>query len=376
MQGSSANKECIVRKKIIYSLVSLLFCSTANAQAEFIKYKKYLIPIAACEKPRVIVSTDYGTLGSDVDPNEPQDLVHFLAYSNHFDVRAIIASTNPNAGTKGDLDDPISRYENDFNNHFLTSSNGPEYPTPSYLEGVLYNGVAKGGSYTTSLPPNSNLSTDKIIAEAASASPTCLLNLLVWGSMTDVAAAMYQMPVTDRDNLRVIAIGSTNKDEDTAAWTYVRDIQNAGGTLISENIILSDNGNPNAFRSLFLGSNCGVNPVLYDSVGVETIMNSLSDSVSASNNGLRGLLQLTRDEVSNIHCQPGNPNFNPNAKNSLRIADSLTTLYLLDEVLDFGGDLEDIIDNNDGSSTTGIGRDSVLRGIYNHFMNRMDDIYN
>lgn len=302
--------------KIILSVLVLFFSANLLAETQLIKYKRYLVPInmESGEKAKVIVTTDYGSLATgNTDPNEPQDLVHFLAYSNHFNVRAIIALTSPGKGTKSSLVGAISRYANDFTSYFLSSSNGADYPTPNYLNGVLYQGVEASDGFTSDDSLKTNPSTYKIIDEASNASPICSVNILVWGSMADVASAVFNMDPSIRNNLRVIAIGSTNRIEDKKAWDYIEDIRNAGGSIFSKNIVLSDKGNPDAIRRLHLGGNCGVNPVLYDSVGVETIMNSLSDPVSPTNNGLRGLLQLTRDEVSRIHCQVGNPGCNPKA---------------------------------------------------------------
>ena len=362
-----------------YAVLLVTLSVSFQANAQFIKYKKYLIPVESCGKPKVIISTDYGDFQANQanagDPNEPQDLVHYLAYSNHFDTRAIIASGQ--FGFVSQLNQTITRYSVDYPSKFNTSSFAGEYPTPQSLSAVLYQGL--GSPQADKKKPDApNQAVNAIINEAIAASPACPVNVLVWGPMTDVASAMYHIrPTSKRRNIRIIATGSSNKTADLEAWNIVKGFRDAGTTVNPNNIILSDNGSPtDAFRRLHLGHNCGINPVLYDNVGVETIMNSLTDNVSTSNSGLRGILQLTRPYVTDIHCQITNPNYDPNAMNSLRVGDAMTTLYLLDGVLGFNGELKQIIEANDSTDQTGMGQDSVLRKIYDHYMARMNDIYN
>lgn len=365
--------------KLIFSIL-LIFIFTSvytNAEVKFVKYKKYLIPVnePQCNKPKVIVSTDFGIVPTTSDANEPQDLTHYLAYSNHFDTRAIVASAE---GTATNLASAISHYQFDYQTHFLTSAFGNEFPTPNYLNSILYTGVDE---QVNPEPNNSNSSTIKIINEATNASPECLLNILVWGPMTDVAAAVHYMTEAQRNNLRIVAIGSSNRSGDVNAWRYIKKFKDTGGTLFSENIILMDRGNPtDAFRRLYLGNTCAVNPVLYNDNGVigrtENIMDDLTDKVPTSDRGLRGLIQSTRGNFSSErlanwqNCQTNSRN----SANSLRFADSLSTLYLLDSVLGFDGGLRRIIEAND-STATGMGNPAVLRRIYDNFRARMNDIY-
>jgi len=357
--------------------------SLAHAQTQFVKYKNFMIPISVCEKPKVIITTDYGPLSTSTaeqnghsDANEAQDMVHYLAYSNHFDTRALIVNKFHSSVTTSALNSTLTRYG--FDSPFFSASSHNGFPSEGFLKSVLFIGVANQGSNQT--PQNSNAATQQIINEAAAASPDCPVNILVWGPMTDVAAALHFMPTGDRDNIRIVAIGSTNRLSDSNAWQYVKDIKDAGGTIISENIIFSDLGNPDAFRSLFLGHTCGVNPTLYNDGGiigrVEDIMDDLTDFMPSSNAGLRGLLQASRGSYSNIrlanwtNCQA----LASTSANSLRMGDSLTTMYLLDEVMGFDGALKQIIEDNDGTSS-GIKNPAVLRQIYDHYRVRMSDIY-
>jgi hypothetical protein len=384
-------------KYSLFLAVAMLFFSTANAQTQFIKYKKYLIPVGqSCDKPKVIVTTDYGPLSTssgsskgvgNSDANEAQDMVHFLAYSNQFDVRGLIVTKFAPTTSTSELDSVLTRYGNDSS--FFDSSGIADFPAAADLKNVLYLGVDQQGSDPA---PKSNAAIEHIKTEAANASPNCPVNILVWGAITDTAAAVYHMPANDRNNLRIIAIGSSNRTlGDPIAWDQISAFKVAGGTTFSQNIILSDGGSPDAFRSLFLGDQCPinmplpvlsarVNPVLYNDsgivAGVEDIMNDLTDNVSTSNSGLRGLLQKSRGSGSNVwlanreNCQE----YATQSAISLRMGDSLTTMYLLDKVMGFNGALKQIIKDNNGTSS-GTASHAVRRQIYEHYRARMNAIY-
>jgi len=367
---------------ICVSIILMIISSTAKADGQFIKYKNYLIPIStSCGKPKVIVTTDYAPLPSSADeqvgrsdPNEVQDMVHFLAYSNHFNVRALIVSmlTDNVLPTTAALNNTLTRYGND--SQFFNSDAAREYPSEQELKSVVHRGVVSRSA--------SSSATQQIVIEAANASEACPVNILVWGPITEVASALDTMPVGDRNNVRIIAIGSTNRTADPGSWSFVQSRANNGETTF----ITSDGrGVQDAFRSLSRTSigDCGViNPNFYNDAGnvgrVEDIMDSLTDNRPVTDNGLRGLLQQSRGSRSEIRLANWQ-NCQANAltsANSLRMGDSLTTMYLLDEVMGFDGALQQIIENNDGSTSTGARNPAVLRQIYEHYQSRMNQIYN
>src|SRR6187401_2288189 len=82
-------------------------------------------PVAAPDRPRVIVSTDIG----GTDPDDFQSMVHFLLYADMFDVEALVSSPY-GPGRREHILQVIGHYERDFPNLWKHS---PLYPPPGAL---------------------------------------------------------------------------------------------------------------------------------------------------------------------------------------------------------------------------------------------------
>ncbi|MFP4522070.1 MAG: nucleoside hydrolase-like domain-containing protein, partial [Fibrobacterota bacterium] len=159
------------------------------------------------EKPRVIVSTDIG--GSD--PDDFQSMVHFLVYADEMDIEGLISSP-PHAGRLSDLREALTAYQTDYSN----LSTYADYPTYSELYNMSVQGQTSGGS------PSGSRSTDgsQLIVNRANVSDSRPLWVLVWGSITDVAQAVYEDPGI-KSKIRVYSIGSWNTAQDNSSRNYL-----------------------------------------------------------------------------------------------------------------------------------------------------------
>jgi hypothetical protein len=158
--------------------------------------------------PRIIVSTDIG--GSD--PDDFQSMVHLLVYADLFDIEGLISSP-PGAGRKSHIEEVLNAYKADYNN---LKTYGP-YPTYEELRAVTAQGAIKGGA------PGPGRSTDgsELIVAAASVSDSRPLWILTWGSLTDVAQALYDAPsIAAKIRLYSIA-GDFNLKNDRASHDYI-----------------------------------------------------------------------------------------------------------------------------------------------------------
>ena len=158
---------------------------------------------------RVIVSSDIG--GSDND--DYQSMVHFLVYSDVFDVEGLISSP-PKQGRANHIHAVIDAYAQDYANLARSS---PDYPTPGRLREIT-----KQGATDPAPPAGFGQPTEgsQWLVNRATAEDTRPLYVLVWGSITDVAQAVHDSPAI-KAKLRVYAIGSWNTGNDRAARDYL-----------------------------------------------------------------------------------------------------------------------------------------------------------
>lgn len=163
----------------------------------------------AGDRPRVLVSTDIG--GSDQD--DIQSLVHFLLYSDVFDVEGLVSSP-PDAGRVRDIHAVLDVYARDY---ATLQAASPRYPSPEALRAVTVQGAtdpAPAAGWSTA-----SAGSQWIVQQARRADPRPLY-VLVWGAITDVAQAVHDAPdITDR--LRVYFIASWNQRQDEAAFAYL-----------------------------------------------------------------------------------------------------------------------------------------------------------
>lgn len=191
-----------------------------------------LAALAGAEKPRVLVLTDIG--GSDND--DYQSMVHFLVYADLFDVEGLISSP-PGSGRKSHIEEVLNAYKTDYNNLKTYAA----YPTHAALLAATKQGATSFGS------PGSGKSTEgsNHIIAAANKNDARPLWVLLWGSITDVAQALYDAP-SIKSKLRVYSIGgngNTNKDPDSR--DYISNHHNDLWWLETNS----------TFRGMYLGGN-------------------------------------------------------------------------------------------------------------------------
>lgn len=172
-------------------------------------------------RQRVLVSTDIG--GSD--PDDFQSMVHFLVYSDLFDVEGLVSSPwGP--GRKRDILEVIDQYEADYPNLRTWSD---RYPSPDDLRSITKQGeteFAVGAGY------NRPTEGSNWIIECARRDEPRLLYVLVWGTIEDVAQALHDDP-SIKKKLRVYFIAGPNKKWSPAAYNYIE--QNHPDLWIIEN---------------------------------------------------------------------------------------------------------------------------------------------
>ncbi|MBF0432848.1 MAG: DUF1593 domain-containing protein [Fibrobacteria bacterium] len=162
------------------------------------------------ERPRVLISSDIG--GDDED--DMQSFVRYLIYADMFETVGLVASP-PRAGRKQDFINMIDIYAKDYDNLKTWSW----YPEPDSLKAVTKQGALNAGA------PGEGKNTegsDHIITEAQKDDDRPLW-ILVWGSITDVAQALYDEP-TIKSKIRIHSISSWNVTVgDKASYDYIID---------------------------------------------------------------------------------------------------------------------------------------------------------
>ena len=139
-------------------------------------------------------------------------MVHLLVYADLFDIEGLISSP-PGAGRKSHIEEVLNAYKTDYKN---LKTYGP-YPTYEELLAITVQGAIKGSA------PGPGKSTDgsELIVAAASVSDSRPLWILTWGSLTDVAQALYDAPsITAKIRLYSIA-GNHNLKNDQASHDYI-----------------------------------------------------------------------------------------------------------------------------------------------------------
>ena len=178
----------IAQMKMLLLLAAVWLSAPAPAAAQ----------VARDVRPRVIVSTDIG----GTDPDDFQSMVHFLVYSDMFDVEGLISSPY-GPGRKAPLLHVIDKYAIDYPNLKRGSAG---YPAPRDLRRVTKQGAIDSGAPSTGRATEGS---DWIIRCARRQDPRPLW-VLVWGGIDDLAQALHDAPDIE-PKLRVYFIGGPNK---------------------------------------------------------------------------------------------------------------------------------------------------------------------
>ncbi len=178
-------------------------------QFQFVYSAEFNHGALAGERYRIIISTDIG--GSD--PDDFQSMIHFLVYSDLFDVEGIVSSPW-GEGRKEHILQVIDEYEKDYPK---LVSHSKHFPTPDYLRKISKQGAphrAPSKGYRSSTEGS-----DWIIHCAKQDDPRPFY-ILAWALLEDVAQALHDAPDI-ADKIRVIFIGGPNKKWGANAFDYI-----------------------------------------------------------------------------------------------------------------------------------------------------------
>lgn len=173
----------------------------------------FVASLAAQPAERVFVSTDLGG-----DPDDIQSLYRLLHYSDHMAVEGIISSPGPGAENEADK---IRRWIGEVRLDELHAKGHSALLSEAEALAVVRQGLTEPGA------PAEGRSTEgsRFLVERALADDPAGLGrplwVQVWGSLTDVAQALYDAPEI-AGRIRIYSIGSSNTVADPAArdWVY------------------------------------------------------------------------------------------------------------------------------------------------------------
>ncbi len=159
------------------------------------------------EKPRIIISSDIG--GSD--PDDYQSLIHYLLYTDIVESEGILSSP-PYAGRKEHIIATLKAYREDYPNLIRWG----DYPRYEELVKLTYQGALEVGRPTQGKATEAS----QHIVNTALKEDKRPLYILVWGSLTDVAQALFDKPEIEA-NIRLYSIGSWNTRQDPESRNYI-----------------------------------------------------------------------------------------------------------------------------------------------------------
>ena len=202
---------------IIFSLAAILYPIVENQPLQSAKLSAFP---ENYQKKRLIISTDIG--GGDKD--DTQSMIHFLAYSNMFDVEGIVISRPK--GHIREMSEVIKAYRKDYKKFRLVSEN---YITPNQLKKITKVGAERlkkspRQGYSNSTPGS------RLIVNAGRKDDPRPLYVLSWGSLTDVAQALHDAPDIHK-KLIIVSGGSEHRGAynyagDPNSYDYVHNIRN------------------------------------------------------------------------------------------------------------------------------------------------------
>lgn len=168
------------------------------------------------EKKRVLITTDIG----GGDPDDIQSMIHFLLYADMFDLEGIVVSRP--RGKFEVMEQVIRAYAKDYKK---LSFHSADYPTPKYIRSVVRVG-AERNKQTPSQGYSFSTPGSKLIVKAAMKDDPRPLNIIVWGTITDVAQAIHDKPKIKK-KIQVYSITSANNkgyntEEDPSPSIYLR----------------------------------------------------------------------------------------------------------------------------------------------------------
>ena len=273
---------------------------------------------------RVFVSTDLGG-----DPDDIQSLYRLVHYSDVLDIEGISSCTGPGSEPSAELIRQwIRRIDVD---HLRNQGHMELTPEADILPTVRQGPTDPRAPFEGGGTPGSNFLIER--AQAVE-DPDRPLWVLVWGSITGVAQALYDAPEI-ADRIRIYYIGSSNTENDPAARDWVYEFMKND----YPNLWWIENGampkwSGETFRGVYLGG------VQRDDWGRQTFLETHIRGHGSTRNGefnrVCGDAFPTASGTGNEHIDDGGP-----PDEVLKEGDSPSILYLLSPVIGGVGDLDD-----------------------------------
>jgi len=160
------------------------------------------------------------------DPDDVQEMVRFLLYTNDFDVEGLIASsaTFANIAKKQNILDILDRYDSVYVN---LKNHDSRYPTPDYLRSVTFQG--RSGTWGKSVSNNigsgkNSQASDSIISIVDKPDPRPVW-FCFWGDCSNLAQAIWKVQITRnaadlQKFLSKIRIYQIAHQDDTIDWLF------------------------------------------------------------------------------------------------------------------------------------------------------------
>lgn len=288
------------------AVVFLMASGPALSTSQFVKYKKYLIPVSnTCEKTKVIISTDIRPTGTGED-DDIQSMVHYLASSYRFDTVGLISTPGGDGGNTGIIHWVVDNYAKDRAS--LIGTTGREYPTAQSLKNVVVQGN-RGKKLEVYDSTKANHRGAKLIRDEVgkiiNGSGCGPIYVLTWGGVDEVAIALNGNDATESlsnadvaQHLRVYSIGSSNTKYDSVFWPWLRD------TILSQDGLWFIHSNI-TFRGIY--QNVSAN----DRRAIKSQLNRfgcLGDVLSKTSTGSNGSIPIKMgDTPSVLYLMNGDP---------------------------------------------------------------------
>ncbi|MCF0209432.1 MAG: DUF1593 domain-containing protein, partial [Bacteroidaceae bacterium] len=162
------------------------------------------------KKPRILISTDIG----GTDPDDNQSLVHFMMYSDLFNIEGIVSSPSFGNGSKQEILRMIDIYTKDY---AKLKRKNPRLLSPKRLKKLCTQGRKGLAPYCGYDKPTEG---SKLIVQQAKRKDLRPLYILVWGTLEDVAQALHDAPEIAK-NIRIYWLGGPNKKWGVNSYSYV-----------------------------------------------------------------------------------------------------------------------------------------------------------
>ena len=190
-------------KKIVFSIIlmSLFAC---------------ILPVKAQPKPRVLVLTDI-----ENEPDDAQSMVRFLAYSNHYDIEGLVATTSihlRNKTAEWRIKEIVEAYAK-VRGNLLQHEKG--FPTADYLRSIIKKGIPKYGMDGVG-PGNDSEGSDWLI-QTVDKEDERPVWVTAWGGANVLAQALWKVrqnrtPAELDEFVKKIRVYTISDQDNSAYW--------------------------------------------------------------------------------------------------------------------------------------------------------------